>query len=398
VKLDAKTVNGLTLLDGKKDAIHFDEMFHGFGYRLRLSRNGKKVLRSWVVQYRHGGRQRRIRIGNADIVSAEQARSAAKKILAKVELGQDPQAAQIERREKDKLLFQKVAADFLADKRDTNRPRTHVEKTRYLTGQYFKDLHTLAIDKIERKHVAACLVTIKHSGHATAGAAKAQLSAFFTWCMQKGLLEKNPAIGTEDFEDKKRDRVLTNKELAAVWNACDGDDDYSRIVRLLVQTGCRRDEVGGMVQSELKPNGMWVIPGERTKNHHEHMLPLPATALDIVNLAPATGEHLFGRAGFQTWGKAKAELNAKLDDVAAWQLRDLRRTVATGMANIGILPHVIEAVLNHQSGHKAGVAGVYNRAEYLKDKRIALAMWADHVQALATGTERKIAQHPAIAA
>jgi integrase len=318
-----------------------------------------------------------------------------------VELGEDPQAARTERREKDKFSFAKVAAEFLAAKHDEVRPRTHVEQTRYLTGQYFQDLHTLAIDKIMRKHIAACLVAIKRdSGNVTAHTARAILSAFFTWCMKRGYLDSNPVIGTEDFETNKRDRVLSDDELAAVWNACSGNDAYSRIVRLLILTGCRRQEVGGMAWSELD-GANWTIPSERSKNYHAHTLPLPAAAMDTVNAATtaiATGDHLFGRTGFQTWGIAKAALDAKLGNaVKDWMLRDLRRTVATGMANIGILPHVIEEVLNHQSGHKAGVAGIYNRSSYDRAKRAALAQWADHVQALATGTERKILQYPAIA-
>jgi hypothetical protein len=124
MKLDAKTVSNLKL-DGKSDAIFFDTALPGFGLRLRLS--GGKVRRSWIAQYRHAGSQRRLLIGNADIVSAEQARLTAKKILARVQLGEDPQAARADRREKDQFSFHKVAAEFLEAKRDTVRARSHFE-------------------------------------------------------------------------------------------------------------------------------------------------------------------------------------------------------------------------------------------------------------------------------
>lgn len=394
MKLDAKNVSNLKL-DGKNDAIFFDTALPGFGLRLRLS--GDKVRRSWIAQYRHAGSQRRLLIGNADIVSAEQARIAARKILARVQLGEDPQADRADRREKDQFSFHKVAAEFLAAKRDTVRPRSHFETSRYLTSRlYFKGLHSLAIDKVTRKDIAAHLVAIKrNSGTVTAHAAKAAISAFFSWCLRMGYLESNPVIGTEDFKPIKRDRVLSDAEIVAVWNACDGNDDYDRIVRLLILTGCRRQEVGGTAWSELDADtGKWIIPKERTKNKQPHMLPLPAAAWGIINDVPSHRDHLFGThhgVGFTDWHRAKVTLDAKLDGaVGEWRLHDLRRTVATGMANIGILPHVIEEILNHKSGHKAGVAGIYNRASYEKEKRAALVLWADHVQALASGAPRKI--------
>jgi integrase len=360
MKLDAKT---LKLDDDKNERIFFDDMLPGFGLRLR--RSGNKVLRSWIVQYRHAGKQSRMRLGDVDVVGTEQARIAARKILARVQLGEDPQADRADRREKDQFSFHKVAAEFLAAKRDTVRPRSHFETSRYLTSRrYFKALHSLAIDKITRRDIAAHLVAIKRdSGTITARAAKAAISSFFTWCLRMGLLESNPVIGTEDFKPIKRDRVLTDVELAAVWNACDGNDDYDRIIRLLILTGCRRQEVGGMArESELDTDtGKWTIPKERSKNHQPHMLPLPAAAWDIINAVPPQRDHLFGShhgVGFTNWYRAKRSLDDKLDGVADWHLHDIRRTVATGMGNIGIMPHIIEEILNHKSGHKAGVAGI----------------------------------------
>ena len=209
-----------------------------------------------------------------------------------------------------------------------------------------------------------------------------------------GLVESNPVIGTIRPEaGKARTRVLTDDELAKVWRACQ-DDDHGRITRLLILTGCRRQEVGGMAWSELElDRGIWTIPAARSKNHHAHTLPLPAQALAIIESVPRMAErdYLFGvRAeGFLRWADGKAALDRRAS-IADWVLHDIRRTVATRLADLGVAPHVIEAILNHQSGHKSGIAGTYNRSTYANETRAALALWADHVTALASGRPRKI--------
>jgi integrase len=123
------------------------------------------------------------------------------------------------------------------------------------------------------------------------------------------------------------------------------------------------------------------------------MLTLPPLALDILRSVERRDgrDHLFGTRGqgFVAWGHSKAAFKV---DIQAWTLHDLRRSVATHLAEIGIEPHIVEAILNHVSGHKAGVAGTYNRAKYLQPMKTALAMWADHIRALIDGSERKVVQ------
>ena len=189
------------------------------------------------------------------------------------------------------------------------------------------------------------------------------LSAFFSWCMRMGLTELNPVIGTvQQKPSPARDRVLSDAELAAIWNAADGSDDFSRIVRLLILLPCRRQEVGGMAWSELDLDaGTWAIPAARAKNRRGIVLPLMPMALEIIRSVPrrATRDQLFGAlhaGGFSSWDRAKKPLYGKLA-IAAWNLHDLRRSVATRMADLGVAPHVIEQLLNHQSGHKAASPG-----------------------------------------
>ena len=142
-------------------------------------------------------------------------------------------------------------------------------------------------------------------------------------------------------------------------------------------------------------SGVWRLPPERTKNKRAHTLPLSPMAMQIVKSVPQVigRDCLFGERsnlGFTQWGD-KRDLDKRLvGKVAAWTLHDLRRTCATGMANIGVQPHIIEAVLNHVSGHKVGVAGIYNRSSYEREVKAALAMWAEHVRALTEGGEKKI--------
>jgi integrase len=396
VHLTAKAVAALRLPAGKHDVIYFDASLPGFGYRLRAGAGGK-VLRSWVAQYRRARGSRRITLGAAAVLSAEQARKEAKKVLGRVAIGEDPQADRVERRDKDALSFQAVVAEHLAAKKLDVRARTHVELTRYLTGpRYFKPLHSMPVDKVTRKDVAAALVRISRESNSAAARARAALNGFFVWAMRMGMIEANPVIGTiEPKRAERRERVLTDTELAAIWRACD-DSDHGQIVKLLILTGCRRQEVGSMRWSELNADaGTWTIPAERAKNGRTHTLTLPPAAWAIINSVPrrVSRDYLFGMrsAGFRSWGDGRDDLNEALGDtVAPFVLHDIRRSVATKLADIGVQPHVIEQILNHVSGHKAGIAGIYNRSSYEREVKAALALWADHVRVLAEGGERKV--------
>jgi integrase len=398
MNLNARTVAALRMPTGKTDVIYFDDALPGFGYRLRAGA-GNKVLRSWVAQYRRTGGSRRVLLGNAAALSAEQARAAAKKVLAAAALGQDPQADRRERRDKDRHTLRSVATEYLQAKKSELRPRSYVESERYLlTGKYFKPLHTLAINAVSRADVSSRILAIaREAGNSTANRARSNLNALYVWSMQMGLTDSNPVVGSvQPKESGGRTRVLSDAELSAIWRACGDDGDYSRIVRLLILLACRRQEIGSMQWPELDPErGLWAIPAERIKNGREHMLPLPLAAWAIIDSVPhiANRDYLFGtRAqGFKQWASSKAELDKRLGgSVAAWTLHDIRRSAATKMADIGIQPHIIEQILNHQSGHKSGVAGIYNRSSYEREVKTALALWADAMCALAEGGKRKV--------
>jgi integrase len=395
VKLDAKTIAALKLGD-RTDLIVFDDQLPGFGFRLRQG-SGGKLLKSFIAQYRHAGATRRVLLGSAGKVTPEQARQAAKKLLAKVALGDDPQADKVERRDKDRMTVRAVIAEYLTVKAKQVRPKTMTEIVRYLTNPgYFGLLHRLPIDKVSRKDVASALLAISRTrGNTTATLARTALSAFFTWSMQMGLTEANPVIGTARYEVKPRARVLTDAELAKIWKAS-GTDDFGKIVKLLILTAARRTEVGGMAWSEIDSiDSTWTIAASRSKNGRAHTLPLMPGMIELIAGTPrmVDRDQLFGlryAAGFSQWSEAKDELDQRLDIAEPWTLHDLRRSAATRMADLGIAPHVIEQILNHQSGHKSGVAGIYNRSSYEREVRAALALWEDHIRTLIVGGKRKV--------
>jgi integrase len=397
MKLTSKAVSALTLPPGRTDVITFDDTMPGFGYRLRQSAGGK-TLRSWIVQYRRVGQTRRMLLGSAEVVGAEAAREAAKKALGAVALGRDPQGERADRRDADRNTLRKAVDEFLAVKRRELRPRSYVETERYLTGAYFKPLHSMPLDAITRRDIAACIVRIaRESGNPAATQARAKLSGFYSWAMTMGLCESNPVIGThEPAANRSRERVLSDAELAAIWNASCGGDEFGKITKLLILSACRRQEIGGMAWGEFSPDRTkWTLPPERSKNHRYHTLPIMPMMREILDTVPKMASRglLFGERagrGFTKWDVCKRDLDQRTGITIPWLLHDIRRSVATRMADIGVQPHIIEQILNHVSGHKAGHAGVYNRSPYEREVRNALATWHDHILALVSGTERKV--------
>jgi integrase len=399
MKLTQAAVRTLTVPAGKAEAIIFDDEVSGFGLRIRASGS-----RTWIVQYKIGNKHRRLTLGSTAMLTADQARNGikdknhptknrdgARDLLARVRLGEDPAARKIEARARAADTFGVLVNGFLARQEKRLRPRSYAETERYLRV-HWKPLHGAPLANINRATVAAKLAAIADdSGPIAADRARAALSAFFTWAIREGLADVNPVIGTnKSAELRPRERVLADAELAAIWKALPADQ-YGAIVRLLILTGQRREEIGGLRWSEVDVDKARVtLAGDRTKNGKPHELPLPDAGLAIIEAQPRRGSRdlIFGEGEgpFQGWGRAKAALDrrlAKLADqnvrVPPWRLHDVRRTVATRMADLGVQPHVVEAVLNHVSGHKAGVAGVYNRSLYGPEKRAALHLWAKHV-------------------
>ena len=394
MRLDTSTVAELTRkakTQAADDVIYFDEDLAGFGLRLRRA-GGEKLNRTFVAQYRtKGGRTRRMRIGDVEKISANQARQAAKMILADAQLGHDPQGEKKDERAKAAHTLRSIAADYLEARQSELRPVSHKITTLYLTGAvYFGPLHATPVTEVTLADVAKRLTAIaRTNGTVTAGRARAALSSMYRWAMGQGLLGErpiNPVTGTNRPQDSTpRERVLDDAELAAIWRACE-NDDFGRITKLLILTGCRRNEIAQMRWSEVDfGERTLTLPAARVKNKRKHVAPLSDTALEILRTTPRRLGHdaVFGGwagHGFTAWTKGRLALAQRLGDhVGPWRLHDLRRTAATRMADLGTFPHVIEAALNHRSGAKRGVAGTYNRSTYEAEVRAALVRWAERV-------------------
>lgn len=231
------------------------------------------------------------------------------------------------------------------------------------------------------------------SGAATASQARAILSAFFVWSIKEGIADANPVLGTNNPQVKDRNRVLTDDELKRIWNGC-RDDAFGRIIKLLMLTGCRRNEIAKLRWGEIDLNGGLInLPEERVKNKHAHSLPITPLAAQILESIPrqANRDFLFGHrtdGGWTGFYHAQRLLDARIQ-IDEWIPHDIRRSVATGMAELGILPHVVEAVLNHRTS-KAGVAGIYNKSTYPKEVRSALLVWNDHIASIISGSDAKV--------
>jgi integrase len=380
MKLTKQAVDALQL-GGKTDLIVFDAELKGFGVRVRVSAGGK-VRRQWIVQWKRNSLSRRHLLGSADVLSAAQARDAARKVLARVSLGEDVQATRRERRAKDTHTLKATAAEYLAAKRADWAERTAHENERYLIAdaRFFGPLHRMAIDTISLKDVASRLLIIQREcGNATATRARSALAALFTWCMRQGLCASNPTIGSERPKMRPRERVLSVPELRKIWLACGDGSDHSKIVRLLVLLASRRGEVGGLRWSELDLEApTWELPSSRSKSKRKHILPLLPLAAGIIRSVPrrVSNDCLFGSRnlrGFSSWSPCKQSLDQRCG-VAGWTIHDVRRSTSTHMAEqLAVQPHVVEEILGHQSG--SAVARVYNRSSYQAQIRQALAMW-----------------------
>jgi integrase len=219
-----------------------------------------------------------------------------------------------------------------------------------------------------------------------AAAMFAALSKMFSWLVQQRRIGASPCVGVHrPPPPRSRDRVLTNSEIKAFWQAASLErSEFAAVLKLLLLLGQRLGEVRGMRCKELSEDGeTWTIPSERTKNRRTHVVPLPPLARQIID-AGGSGEFVFsttgGRRPVAIGSRIKERLDTRMKTSAPWREHDLRRTCATGIAELGVQPHIVEAILNHVSGHRAGVAGIYNRAAYAAEKKAALELWAAHVE------------------
>ena len=404
MKLTQRKIEGLECERGRKDALFFDDEQRGLAVRVTTA-GGKTFL----AQYTVAGQKRRVPLGACSAISLDAARKATAKILGDVAQGRDPAAARKEaarevKRKADhealslSSLIEQWESIRLAEKRESYA----TEAVRALRFAFDGQLQRPAAELSRRIVVRAIDELTKNGKSAMAARTAAYGRACYGWAFKRGSLAENPFASLPLAPVEKRDRVLSDDEVRAVWKATSEPGSFNSIVRALILTGQRREEVGGMMWGELAADrSAWTIPAARAKNGVAHIVPLsvPMYALIAANEPKAeddaTGKkgpsaarvfndaHVFpGRAGaFNGFGKAKAALDEACG-VEGWRLHDLRRTVATGLQRLGVRLEVTEAILNHVSGSRAGIVGVYQRHNYAGEKRTALQAWGAHVAAV----------------
>jgi integrase len=379
-------INKMRCPPGKSEAFFWDASCRGFG--LRVLKSGR---RSWIYQYRdEHKRTRRIVIGDVSAVSLDTARTVARRHAANVTQGANPSVQRKTKRAAVSVL--EVIETYLRHAETRQRLRSYKETERHLR-RHAAPLHHDRVEAVSRRDIAELLERVaKASGPIAANRVRAALSALWTWGLRSGLIEadSNPVAFTLKQVEKARDRTLTDEELKAIWKATEGDDDYSRTVRLCLLTGCRREEIGGLRWDEVQEDQLR-IGTERMKGGIAHEVPVvPAVTETLPVRHNGAGVCVFGRrgTGFSGWSKSKKALDARLakagHHLKPWTLHDLRRTFSTRLHDAGVEPLVVEALLAHK---QHGVAAVYNRASFREAKRAALLRWHDIIQQIVSDQE-----------
>ena len=368
-KITKATVEKLGL-----NSVMWDSALSGFGARRQL----RHV--HYLLRYRINGKQRFITIGKHGMWTPDTARTEARRLLGLVASKVDPASERVRPVETLGAELER----YLSRKQSSLKPRSFDALQRHLRFRC-KPLHHLRLGEIDRRTIAQTLAEIESgSGPVARNRIRSSLSAFFAWAIREGLTETNPVLGTATADEGQgRDRVLSETELRQILGALRQDHPFSDIIRLLILTAQRREEIGGLRWSEVDLERNLIVLGpERTKNKRLHELPITTQVRAILERQSRHNEFVWGRR-WTNWSAAKAQLDLRTKgNINPWRLHDCRRTAATMMAELGILPHIIEQVLNHISGHKSGVAGIYNRARYEGEMRAALQTWANHVDRL----------------
>jgi integrase len=364
------------------DVVYWDADFPGFG--VKITPKGRKVF---VVLYRTGGAGSKLRkytIGPYGRVTLHQARVAAQKVFAAKLEGRDPAA---EKREAKRRVVADRVEDLLESfiAQHLSQNRSAGEVSRLLRREIGKAWTSKSIHEITKRDVVEVISAIEQRGApVAANKTLKSIKTFLRWCVGRAVLDQSPADGVPlPTKEVARDRVLDDQELTQVILAARKfGGPYGGIVELLALTGQRREEVARLSWEELDLKlRVWTIPKSRTKNAKVHVVHLCEQSIDVLKRARRQGPLVFSLLGtkpFQEFSKAKSVLD-QLSGVSGWRLHDLRRTCVSGMARLGVAPHVADKILNHQSGTISGVAAVYQRHEFLAERRAALDLWGAHI-------------------
>lgn len=393
------------------------------GLYLVIQPNGR---RSWAIRYRRLSDRKPRKYTLPGFPSLGMAHKLAQAALDRVAEGHDPAADKKDERTKKRAdahgagseLVDGAFRDFLnrhtrKKNGDPVRETTRRERARLFglkrdpasDGEWLSTGSGVLtrwggrrLDSITKSDILDLLDDTAKAGPILANRVLDVAKTFFGWCVKRGKLASSPCEGIDPpSPETARERVLEDTELAALWRVAEADAfPFGRIVQLLILTGCRLGEVREAPWSEIDlERRVWTIPGRRTKNGRDHLIPLSDAAVTVLESVPKIrGAGLVfttnGTTPFSGITRAKQRLEAALTDSlgaapARWTLHDLRRTFVTGLQRLGFPMEVTEACVNHKSGTLAGVAKVYARHDYRPEKQAALDAWARHVDAIVSG-------------
>lgn len=381
VRLTKSAIDNLPVLP--KDTVYWDTGLPGFG--VKVTPKGRKVF---LVLYRlagAGSRLRKYTIGPYGRITLPMARAQAQKIFVARLDGRDP--AEEKKQSRRRLVVDRIddlVESFIQER--VSQTRTARRITNLLRRDVIAHWGTKSIHEIKKRDVSDLVAEISHRNAHAAYRLLKTLKTFFRWCVGRAVIDFSPAEGVQsNWREVSRDRVLTDQELAAViMGARQMPWPYGGIVEFLALTGQRREEVAQLRWREIEgQTRTWCVPAERSKNSKAHIVHLSDPAWAVISchsgepdqyvFATSRGKH------FQAFAKGKRVLD-RLSGVSGWRLHDLRRTVVSGMARLGAPPHVADKILNHQSGTISGVAAVYQRHDFLLERKEALDRWGSHVE------------------
>jgi integrase len=368
-----------------KDTVYWDAGLPGFG--VKVTPRSRKVF---VVLYRIGGAGSRLRkytIGPYGRVTLQMARAEAQKVLAARLEGRDPAT---EKRESKRRMTADRVDDLIEVfiVQHVSKTRKAAEISRLLRREVVSRWGNRCVHAIGKRDIVELASEIAQRGTPMAANTLLKvIKTFLNWCVARAVIDASPAEGVPlPGKEVVRDRVLTNNELASVIRAARQiGGAYGGIVEMLALTGQRREEVAQMVGDEIDFNSRtWTLPGSRTKNGKPHIVHLSEPCIKLIKRASRLGSYVFSISGvrpFRNFTNAKRALD-ELSGVTDWCLHDLRRTCVSGMARLGVPPHVADKILNHQSGTISGVAAVYQRHDFLAERKLALDRWGQYIESL----------------
>ncbi|MEE9250251.1 MAG: site-specific integrase [Alphaproteobacteria bacterium] len=369
---------------------HFDELLSNFAVRI-----GKTGVKSFVVFYRVHGRLRRLTLGRVGVMKLSEAREEAREALKQAASGNDPAVIRSTTTEADAVS--RVVGRFITEYAKKRRSWRETERIfdcyvlPAVTGADPRPWCNRSIHDIAQRDVIDLLGALDSTPYMK-NRVLAATRKFFNWCAAQAIITAVPVFRGLTEPEHSRDRVLTEAEISALWEATP-DYPFGTAVRFLLLTGARRSEVLGLRWAEINlEDRLWVIPADRAKNGVRHELPLSDLALEILNQLPRfEGDYAFsttdGEKPISGLGKTKVRLDKAFDAEEPWRVHDIRRTVGTGLQRLHIPADVIAAVLNHK---RTGVTEIYMRPDYGPEKVSALTAWGKKLDAIINDVPGKV--------